>query len=102
METETLRIRRGGGQEEQTRPAIKDLDSTYFAAREPPEDDRAAWLALACEDDGAVRTRVEQMLAVADKAEAFIADSAVSAPALVTVTSEQFARREKAGVKAEA
>ena len=53
---------------------MKDLDSIYFAARELPPEDRAAYLAKACDGDKALRTRVEQMLAVANEAEAFITD----------------------------
>jgi tetratricopeptide (TPR) repeat protein len=68
---------------------MKDLDSIYFAARELPPEDRAAWLAQACGDDGALRARVEQMLAVADQAEAFIADPGT----VITPPSEQAGER---------
>jgi eukaryotic-like serine/threonine-protein kinase len=53
---------------------LKDLDQIYFAARELPPEDRPAYLTEACGDDLALRTRVEQMLGVADEAEAFMAD----------------------------
>jgi WD40 repeat protein/serine/threonine protein kinase len=53
---------------------LKDLDSIYFAARELPPADRPAYLANACGDDPALRTRVEQMLAVSAEAEAFVTD----------------------------
>jgi serine/threonine protein kinase len=51
-----------------------DLDSIYFTARELPPEKRSAYLAEVCAKDDALRARVEQMLAVADEAEAFIAD----------------------------
>ena len=53
---------------------MKDLDSIYFAARELPPGDRPAYLTRVCEGDQVLRARVEQMLAVADEAEAFITD----------------------------
>ena len=53
---------------------MKDLDSIYFAARELPPADRPAYLARACGDDPALRTRLEQMLAVSAEAEAFVTD----------------------------
>jgi serine/threonine protein kinase/tetratricopeptide (TPR) repeat protein len=53
---------------------LKDLDAIYFDAREVPPEDRAAYLTNACAGDQALRRRVEQMLAVADEAEQFIAD----------------------------
>ena len=53
---------------------LKDLDAIYFAARDLSPEDRPAYLADACGGDAALRSRVEQMLAVADKAEAFITD----------------------------
>jgi hypothetical protein len=53
---------------------MKDLDSIYVAARELPSAQRPAYLAQACAGDPVLRRRVEQMLAVAEKAEAFIAD----------------------------
>src|SRR5258708_4380916 len=53
---------------------MKDLDSIYFAARELPPEDRPAYLSKVCAGDKSLRTRVEQMLAVADEAEAFITD----------------------------
>jgi eukaryotic-like serine/threonine-protein kinase len=53
---------------------MKDLDSIYFAARELPPEDRVAYLANACGDDPALRTRLEQMLAVSTEAEAFVTD----------------------------
>ena len=53
---------------------MKDLDSIYFAARELPPEDRAAYLSRACEGDPAVRARVEQMLAISGEAEGFITD----------------------------
>jgi WD40 repeat protein/serine/threonine protein kinase len=53
---------------------MKNIDSIYFAARELGPKDRAAYLAKACADDKALRMRVEQMLAVAVEAEAFITD----------------------------
>ena len=54
---------------------MKDLDTIYFAARELPPEDRPAYLTKSCEGDPELRARVEQMLAVADEAEAFITDS---------------------------
>jgi len=53
---------------------MKELDSIYFAARELPAEKRPAYLAKICAGDQGLRTRVEQMLAVADQAEAFITD----------------------------
>jgi tetratricopeptide (TPR) repeat protein len=53
---------------------LKNLDSIYFAARELPPEARLAYLTKACEGDPVLRARVEQMLAVADEAEAFITD----------------------------
>jgi len=53
---------------------MKDLDAIYFAARELSPEDRPAYLANSCAGDQALRTRVEQMLAVASEAEAFIPD----------------------------
>ena len=53
---------------------MPDRNLIYFAAREPPPAERPAYLATACEGDPALRARVEQMLAVADKAEAFITE----------------------------
>ena len=53
---------------------MNDLDSIYFTARGLPPDDRPPYLTKVCGGDQALRTRVEQMLAVADEAEAFIAD----------------------------
>jgi WD40 repeat protein/serine/threonine protein kinase len=53
---------------------VKDLDSIYFAAREMPPEGRPAYLTQACEGDPALRTRVEQMLAVSAEAEAFVTD----------------------------
>jgi Leucine-rich repeat (LRR) protein len=53
---------------------MKDVDSIYFAARELPLADRAAYLAQACGNDSVLRSRVEQMLALASEAEAFITD----------------------------
>ncbi len=52
----------------------KDLDSIYFDARELPPGERPAYLTRVCGEDSALRARVEQMLAVADEAEAFITD----------------------------
>src|SRR5258708_1574329 len=53
---------------------VKDLDFIYFAARELPPEGRRAYLTKVCGEDKALRARVEQMLAVASEAEAFIAD----------------------------
>ena len=53
---------------------MKNLDSIYFAARELPPGDRPAYLTRVCEGDQALRARVEQMLAVAAEAEAFVTD----------------------------
>ncbi len=53
---------------------MKDLDTIYFAARELPPGERPAYLHEACRGDDPLRARVEQMLAVADAAEAFITD----------------------------
>jgi hypothetical protein len=53
---------------------VKDLDAIYFAARELPPKERPAYLEEACRGDGPLRARVEQMLALAEEAEAFIAD----------------------------
>src|SRR5215469_13731184 len=53
---------------------LKDLDSIYFEARGLPPGDRPAYLTRVCGEDSGLRTRVEQMLAVADEAEAFITD----------------------------
>jgi WD40 repeat protein len=53
---------------------MNDLNSIYFAARQLPPEDRAAYLSQACEGDKALRRRVEQMLAVSKEAEAFVAD----------------------------
>jgi eukaryotic-like serine/threonine-protein kinase len=53
---------------------VKDLDLIYVTARALPAADRPDYLTEACEGDHALRTRVEQMLAVADKADAFISD----------------------------
>ena len=47
---------------------MKDLDAIYFAARELAPDARPAYLTGACGGDSALRSRVEQMLAVADDA----------------------------------
>jgi hypothetical protein len=53
---------------------LKDLDAIYCAARELPPEDRAAYLINACGNDTALRLRIEQMLALAPIAEAFITD----------------------------
>jgi serine/threonine protein kinase len=53
---------------------MKNLDSIYFAARELAPADRAPYLTQACGSDQALRTRVEQMLAVSAEAEAFVTD----------------------------
>jgi serine/threonine protein kinase/tetratricopeptide (TPR) repeat protein len=53
---------------------MKELDSIYFAARELPPEKRLAYIAKVCAGDQGLRARVEQMLAVADQAEAFITD----------------------------
>src|SRR5258708_4193597 len=53
---------------------MKDLDEIYFTARELPPAERPAYLASACGGDPEFRRRVEQMLAVAEEAEAFITD----------------------------
>ena len=53
---------------------MKGLDEIYFAARELPPAERPGYLATACHSDGVLRARVEQMLAVADAAEAFITE----------------------------
>src|SRR5262249_16255526 len=53
---------------------LKDLDLIYATARELPQEERPAYLTKACGGDHALRRRVEQMLAVADEAEAFITD----------------------------
>ena len=53
---------------------MKELDAIYFAARELSPENRPAYLAKACGGDSALRSRVEQMLAVAEEAEAFITD----------------------------
>ena len=53
---------------------LKDLDSIYFDARGLPPGDRPAYLTRVCGEDSGLRARVEQMLAVADEAEAFIID----------------------------
>jgi len=53
---------------------LKDLDSIYFDARELPSGDRPAYLTRVCGEDSGLRARVEQMLAVAGEAEAFITD----------------------------
>jgi pyruvate dehydrogenase E2 component (dihydrolipoamide acetyltransferase) len=53
---------------------MKDLDLIYCTARELPPEERPAYLTKDCGDDIELRTRVEQMLAVSDEAEAFIAD----------------------------
>jgi serine/threonine protein kinase/tetratricopeptide (TPR) repeat protein len=53
---------------------LKDLKAIYFTARCLAPKDRPAFLDEACEDDAALRARVEQMLAVSDEAEAFITD----------------------------
>ena len=53
---------------------MKDLDLIYVTARELSPEDRPAYLAQACGGDHGLRRRVEQMLAVADEAEAFITD----------------------------
>jgi hypothetical protein len=50
---------------------LKDLDAIYFAARELPPGERPAYLVEACRGDDPLRARVEQMLAVAEEAEAF-------------------------------
>src|SRR5208283_5181770 len=50
---------------------MKDLNSIYFAAQELPPEDRRAYLTKACAGDHELRTRVEQMLAIANQAEAF-------------------------------
>ncbi|MDB6033643.1 MAG: hypothetical protein JWM16_3981 [Verrucomicrobiales bacterium] len=53
---------------------MKDLDAIYCAARELPPEDRPAYLTKACGNDTALRLRIEQMLALAPIAEAFITD----------------------------
>ena len=53
---------------------MKDLDYIYVTARDLPAQDRSAYLNQSCQDDPALRVRIEQMLAVADHAEAFVAD----------------------------
>ena len=53
---------------------MKDLKAIYFTARGLPPERRPAFLDQACEADPALRARVEQMLAVAEEAEAFITD----------------------------
>ena len=53
---------------------MKDLDLIYVTARELSPEDRPAYLTKACEGDNGLRRRLEQMLAVADEAEAFITD----------------------------
>ena len=53
---------------------MKELDLIYATARELPPEERAAYLTRVCEGDQALRARVEQMLAVANEAEAFITD----------------------------
>jgi len=52
---------------------MPDLDLIYFTARELPPEDRPAYLTKACEGDAGLWARVEQMLAVSDEAEAFMA-----------------------------
>ncbi len=54
---------------------MRNRNLIYFAARELPPADRPAYLTTACEGDPGLRARVEQMLAVAEEAEAFITDS---------------------------
>ena len=53
---------------------MPDRNLIYFTARELPPADRPAYLATACGGDPALRARLEQMLAVADQAEAFITE----------------------------
>jgi len=53
---------------------LKNLDAIYFAARELPSADRAAYLTQACAGNHELRARVEQMLSVSAEAEAFIPD----------------------------
>ena len=53
---------------------MKDLDLIYVTARGLPREDRPAYLTRVCEGDDGLRTRVEEMLAVANEAEAFITD----------------------------
>ena len=53
---------------------MKDLNVIYFTARGLSPEDRPAYLAEACQGDPSLRARVEQMLAVSEEAEAFIAD----------------------------
>ena len=53
---------------------MKDLDLIYVTARELAPEDRPAYLTKACGGEIGLRTRVEQMLAVANEAEAFITD----------------------------
>lgn len=53
---------------------MKDLDGIYVAASELPPEGRPAFLDQACAGHPALRARVEQMLAVAEEAEAFITD----------------------------
>jgi hypothetical protein len=53
---------------------LKDLDAIYCAARELPPEDRPAYLTKACGNNTALRSRIEQMLALAPIAEAFITD----------------------------
>jgi serine/threonine protein kinase len=53
---------------------MKDVDLIYATARELPPEERPAYLTRVCEDDSELRKRVEQMLAIADEAEALITD----------------------------
>src|SRR6185436_16032402 len=53
---------------------MTDRNLIYFAARGLPPGNRAAYLTTACGGDHELRVRLEQMLAVADEAEAFITD----------------------------
>ncbi len=53
---------------------MPDIDLIYCTARELPPEERPAYLDQVCKSDSALRARVEQMLAVAEQAEAFVAD----------------------------
>src|ERR1035438_4900884 len=55
---------------------MKDLDLIYVTARGLPPEDRPAYLTKVCGGDDGLRARVEEMLAVANEAEAFIIDLA--------------------------
>lgn len=50
---------------------MKDLNAIYFTAQQLPVEERPAYLARACEGDRELRARVERMLALANRAEAF-------------------------------